>query len=1077
MKSDPEKQLWSTIHEPHPSTSDIHVGLCKVICPDCSKEVFQCRHCESNIWRGSSAVSKRNRDPANYLVWSHIQLKHKALHAGSNDDTGFGDSGSNDVVDFDESERSQRSGVIEENNEYFDQDPDPDDNEYFDQDPDPDGDFNPFAYSEAEESSAFNYTDGLIQTDLDPNTAITTPAILQSGNYGTGQKELNEKIDEGYYYNDFEFLDFRTEEEKKKKLFGGSEPLCQNQLYFYQRYKFKRCYQHNEQQAKCGKECKDFGGFMGLCGRASDLNNENASATTNPRQARVLFLLLRILLKVPKELRGDVLEYQNGLLSLFKVGEGRKATDIGITLPTDVNIMRQTLLEGSYSVLKNFPVPRVYEIGNHACVDLKEVILLAAGHGAKFNFAWNARKGARNNEGLNGTQAVTDLITDCIEAMGDAKVDAETTRNTNVGWIYFWSDSFLRCFIKQKENSVWILTVTICPPEKEKSNGMYTYVLAMGKSSEDHTPVIEHYFTECQKLMKGFDCYFGDTNKIERMAVGMLMWNADRPERQMINNTRKEGTYGKVSGWSAPVSEEKFPSCDKCYKRLVQEMIQGEEGSGTGTVDSCTNCFNWTLDQDDTDQITEDTHKDYPKEQSDDNIDINNLSKSDSDLLNKRKPGKDNKIGPAKLTPGFLKAVAGRVYRKRLQKRWSKDNAEQYCRACNIAGYRFEKIEEAVELDQAKQTTDDPKDYVRPEDGAKYEPKIWSLIDCFDRFRMPELPMHGLAHGIIPDVIEIIHSILSHYGKLTAFCNFGNEYLADIESFKLDYCKVKSLPKSAWVSENSLGYARLMPYLYGTFLSRYPLVAKGNETPRTKETVANLKCLLNALQALMSVLMSKDAPSLPTHPDEEEKRKHEEEKRKQERNIDNHMKLLMSSANYLHKRYGSLAKREAEENVLLAQLTSRELDTILESFGLSLENDGAKERKAALDKITLKQLKNWCKKRNIKHSHLKKKKDLQKVVFEKIIGRVLREPGEESEVGGRQGGESEVGAQQGEENVADRVGNELKDELPAIGNNVNDEEAPRPQSEKRCWNKGNWLSFTANIARQIRYLGPLCLIW
>lgn len=31
--------------------------------------------------------------------------------------------------------------------------------------------------------------------------------------------------------------------------------------------------------------------------------------------------------------------------------------------------------------------------------------------------------------------------------------------------------------------------------------------------------------------------------------------------------------------------------------------------------------------------------------------------------------------------------------------------------------------------------------------------------------------------------------------------------------------------------------------------------------------------------------------------------------------------------------------------------------------------------------------------------------------------------------------------------------------------------------EPMCWNRGNWLSYMANISSQIDYLGPLGLIW
>ena len=40
------------------------------------------------------------------------------------------------------------------------------------------------------------------------------------------------------------------------------------------------------------------------------------------------------------------------------------------------------------------------------------------------------------------------------------------------------------------------MTATICPPLEEMNTGKYTLVLAMGKSTEDHTPVIEYYDRE-----------------------------------------------------------------------------------------------------------------------------------------------------------------------------------------------------------------------------------------------------------------------------------------------------------------------------------------------------------------------------------------------------------------------------------------------------------------------------------------------------------------------------------------------------------------------------------------------------
>ena len=109
------------------------------------------------------------------------------------------------------------------------------------------------------------------------------------------------------------------------------------------------------------------------------------------------------------------------------------------------------MMDGAHSIMEHFPVQRVFNIRNHACASLLETILLVAGHGAEFNFAYNARTEERNYDGLNGTEAVADLTRDVIKAMKEENLDDETILKTTNGWIYFWSDSFLWCFIKKGE--------------------------------------------------------------------------------------------------------------------------------------------------------------------------------------------------------------------------------------------------------------------------------------------------------------------------------------------------------------------------------------------------------------------------------------------------------------------------------------------------------------------------------------------------------------------------------------------------------------------------------------------------
>ena len=871
---------------------------------------------------------------------------------------------------------------------------------------------------EQEEERANLYVDQFKGMDLDPNSPGEEEdteyysMLIDDAETEKRKVQLYHNENDQYNYDHFSFLDSREEKEKLTKDRRGRLRLCQNQLFFYQKYLLQKWSLEDAADAAdaggnkgdAAEEGDATGGFAGLLYRANKGNREEFSHLAYPDETRVMFRLLNLLLSLSENEKGELIKYQEELLDLFQVGRMRHRVET--IFPSDMNAARRLVLSGANSILKNFPVPRVFDIASHACVSLEETIRIAAGHGLKFNFLYDAKTKDFNLDGLNGTKAASELMWDMDKAMIDDGQDSKQRKNTNIGCIYLWSDSFLRCFIKQKENSVWILTATICPPESEKSNGTNTFVLAMGKSGEDHTKVIENYIEECQRLMKGFDIYFGESNEIGRMAAGMLIWNADRPERQMITNTKKEGTYGLVTGWAVNVSEEKFPSCLRCHRRRVLEMIGGTADSSP----KCSECLDWTLDTDCQEQKTDKAHADYP------NGDVEE-EKAREHAPEGRLPGQEFH-GPIKLSTRWMRKVARRAYYGMRNQRWSKTSTEAYLQSCNVGGAVIDRITAQAKYDLLNKRQSKP---------SKYEPKVWALMDdCFERFRLPDLPMHALAHGIIPDVMGIVHSILTHYKKYTEFINFANETLNDVASFRLDYCKLKSLPKAAWVGENSMAYMRLLSYIYGMYFSNFKL--SSSETEKTRETVRNIKCMLNALQALMSVLMSKD-----NKPDQNTIEA-----------VDNHMKVFMSSADWLHKQYGSLSKKPTAGG-LVGELSEEELISILINFGNN-EHTMRRETKARLmthvSGLTVKKLQEKCKELpNLESKG--NKTELQERLFGHLIGRALGEAQDEDET--------------------------TADDTAADGQLA--------KGESMCWKKGNWLSFTVNIAKQIDYLGSLLLIW
>ena len=77
-----------------------------------------------------------------------------------------------------------------------------------------------------------------------------------------------------------------------------------------------------------------------------------------------------------------------------------------------------------------------------------------------------------------------------------------------------WSDSFLRLYVKQKYNNVWMYTITLPDPGGNATSPVHTYCVAVGAGALDHTSVIDWYATEVDSLMEGTDYYCAFMNKV-----------------------------------------------------------------------------------------------------------------------------------------------------------------------------------------------------------------------------------------------------------------------------------------------------------------------------------------------------------------------------------------------------------------------------------------------------------------------------------------------------------------------------------------------------------------------------------
>ena len=280
---------------------------------------------------------------------------------------------------------------------------------------------------------ASHYVEQFAKLDLHSNMSSDVEPNMNSDHC-----PMLPQFDKEHSYHDFNLFEFRTNEERNIYR-SPILKLNQNQMYFFQRYSHK-----------CEHLMEDYGGFLGLLGRSNTGNREDMSKLADPKESKLMFSFFNIVMNMTDTGKEEFMDYDKLLFDLLDVGS--YPSSLKSRVPTNMRKLKTSLTTAKHAILTNFPVPNVFNIGQHACVGLKETFLFAATHGADFNWAYDEKK--RNKEGFNGTQAMEDLIEKINNDMIESNLTEVYRINTSIGYLVFWSDTFFRCFIKQIENSI-----------------------------------------------------------------------------------------------------------------------------------------------------------------------------------------------------------------------------------------------------------------------------------------------------------------------------------------------------------------------------------------------------------------------------------------------------------------------------------------------------------------------------------------------------------------------------------------------------------------------------------------------
>ena len=259
-----------------------------------------------------------------------------------------------------------------------------------------------------------------------------------------------------------------------------------------------------------------------------------------------------------------------------------------MSIPTDNQSAEDILKEHRFGIFGNLPHEKVEIINNHACISMIGLVQHLMAHEIPIGFTeeTDLPGDTRRRQSSHGCKAMEELLARMKE------INVKRTP-TKYGFFLLWSDGFVRTFVKQKDNNVWIITITISDPDGNATTKYHTYCLAVGKSSNDHQPVIEYYLKQVEQLMRGVSMFDLQSGKRVNVQMGLLAYIADRPERHAILNQADGGIFGKRTLWCANIDHKRLPYCDICFSKELKALLNDQFSESPLTP--CGRCCQWDM--------------------------------------------------------------------------------------------------------------------------------------------------------------------------------------------------------------------------------------------------------------------------------------------------------------------------------------------------------------------------------------------------------------------------------------------------------------------------------------------------
>ena len=238
------------------------------------------------------------------------------------------------------------------------------------------------------------------------------------------------------------------------------------------------------------------------------------------------------------------------------------------------------------SICNALPAPPIQVTQHHTYITLTSVIdyFLAYGHVPDY---------ITKNDNVEGKHGIS-ACEQAMEIRREAFVPSDIFEDPMILYLLFWSDDFEGSMLRKNKNSIWLKTVTICPPHDQVTSTKFTYVVAIGRKGSDHDEINKLHNAELEQLNQCTYRYFGAPH-IRRnipVIVKVMAVLADRPERCSMNYIlQHNGLTTKRWRHAAVISQKYLPSCRTYFTRRINNIQSCQ-------YLRCQHCCDWNYNAD-----------------------------------------------------------------------------------------------------------------------------------------------------------------------------------------------------------------------------------------------------------------------------------------------------------------------------------------------------------------------------------------------------------------------------------------------------------------------------------------------